>query len=312
MTSALLALALVSSVALPVASGGAPSGVSIADVRVVEGDERERLAEVTIRMAPAASAPVTVRYGTADGTATAGTDYRAANGTVIFSPGDVVKRVTIEITGDTAAEPDETFTVALTDVSGATVVNRTASITIVSDDFTSPGLPVYEVRLTYTGHTGSMAGAEGCPVRPNGKVVLTGLLSGKENVSADDDIEYTGVLWLDVDIDLCEASGPDGATRLCGMTLIAAGGITTELSLRTDSRGGYVKVSKAPGHLVSLPIIFGTCDAELVNEEMSAFPYRSGATMFNGLELPLALRTLRVGRYAEDGIVVEVLRVVRR
>ena len=106
---------------------------------------------------------------------------------------------------------------------------------------------MYEVRLSYTGFVGSLKGAQGCPVRPNGTVVMTGLVSGSEKVARDDDIEYTGTLQWDGDIDMCEVTGPDGATRLCAMRVIGAGALKVELSVYFDNRGGYVKTSKAPG-----------------------------------------------------------------
>lgn len=287
---------------------GAASGLSIADIGVVEGDAGVRSVEVIISLTPAATAPVSVAYSTADGTASAGSDYHAANGSVTFAPGDVVKRITLGVVGDTLVEADETFTIALNSASGAALADGTGTVTIINDDFVEPGPPRYEVRLTYTGQSGSMAGAEGCPTRQNGKVVMTGLLAGREDVAADDDVIYRGVLHLDADIDMCEVAGPDGAARLCAMRVIGAGPMNAELTLRFDNRGGLVKVSKATGAF--LADVSGSCDVELMREERALLPDRSMATGFNGLDLPLPLRTLRVGRYEEGGVLVEVLRVV--
>jgi len=292
------------------AAAGAPTGLSIADVRVVEGDAGARSVEVVISLTPAAKAPVSAAYSTADGTASASSDYRAANGSVTFAPGEIVKRITLGVVGDTAVETDETLTITLANASGAALADGTGTVTIVNDDFAGRGPAVYEVRITYTGASGSMEGAQGCPTRQNGKVVMTGLLAGTENVAADDDITYSGVLQFEADIDMCEVTGPDGNTRLCAMRLIGSGPMNAELELRFDDRGGYIKVSKAPGGFLS--DISGSCDAELLDGERALFPDRSMATIFNGLELPLPLRTLRVGQYADGGVLVEVLRVVRR
>ena len=57
--------------------------------------------------------PVTVGYTTANGTATAGTDYTASSGTLTFAPGVTTQTIAVKVTGDTAVEPDETFTVTL-------------------------------------------------------------------------------------------------------------------------------------------------------------------------------------------------------
>lgn len=293
------------------AIGVASSDLSIGAVRVVEGDSGERVVEVIVTLSSPASGPVTASYATTNGTAVAGSDYHAASGSVTFALGDVVKRITLGVIGDGLVEGDETFDVALSNASGATIAGNAARVTIVDDDFRERGPSVYEVRLTYVGSTGSMAGAEGCPVRQNGRVMLTGLIAGSDDVRPDDDINYRGVLQMEADIDLCEATGPDGATRLCAIRAIGAGVMNTELTVYADNRGGYVKVSKAPGAF--LTSISGSCDAALIDEERSAFPNDSMAVMFNGQELPLSQSgPLQVGRYADGGVLVEVLRVVHR
>ncbi|MEO8215543.1 MAG: Calx-beta domain-containing protein, partial [Acidobacteriota bacterium] len=56
----------------------------------------------------------TVSYATSDGTAFAGSDYVTKNGTVTWSDGDLsTKTISITINNDTRDEPDETFSVNL-------------------------------------------------------------------------------------------------------------------------------------------------------------------------------------------------------
>ena len=64
---------------------------------------------------------VTVQYATADGLATAGSDYVAASGTVTFTPGQTSQPVSITVNGDTLEEPNETFFVNLTNPTNATI-----------------------------------------------------------------------------------------------------------------------------------------------------------------------------------------------
>lgn len=67
-----------------------------------------------------ASAPVTVSYATADGTAHAGTDYRATSGTLTFPPGTTT--LTVPVTILDAATPGRTqFTLNLSNPSGAVI-----------------------------------------------------------------------------------------------------------------------------------------------------------------------------------------------
>lgn len=288
--------------------------VSIANGGTVEGNGGQRSVEVIVGLSQFAASPVTVAYRTRDRTATAGSDYVATNGSVTFAKGEMVKRITISVNGDVAIEANETCEIVLSNVSGATLADSIGTVTIVNDDFTGGGNPIYEVRFTYTGYTTLFGGPPDCPVRTNGRVILTGLLSGAENVNSDDDILYTGDLLLDVDMDICSVK-PGNPDKFCSITVIGFSQMKTELEIQYDQRGGYIKFEEVPNS--SLSMMFGSCDPEQINEERPMFPNKTIATVFNGLDLPmLTHRTLQVGRYVErDGsneTVVEVLRVVRR
>jgi hypothetical protein len=297
-------------------AAGAPADLTIGDVRVVEGDVGERSVDVPVVLSQAAAGPVTVAYTTRDGTAAAGSDYRAASGTVTFTKGETTKRITIKVVGETEVETDETFDVVLSSASGATLADGTATATIINDDFArippggARGPSVYEVRLSWTGSTGAFEGAIGCPVRPNGRAVLTGLVSGVDKVPADEDIDYTGTLHYDVDVDLCEirrnAAGED---EFCAITVVGSGPLKVELKVYEGDRGGYIQTTAAPtGWSKS---VTGSCEGALISSERSAFPDKSMANMFDGTELPLPSGPLRVGPYRDGRLLVEVLRAVR-
>jgi peptidyl-Asp metalloendopeptidase len=78
-----------------------------------------------------------VNYATANGTATAGSDYLVTSGTLNWLAGETAtKTITVPILSDTAIEGNETFTVALSGAAGATVGSNgsTATVKIVDDD----------------------------------------------------------------------------------------------------------------------------------------------------------------------------------
>jgi len=76
------------------------------------------LAEFIVTLSAPCDTPVTVNYATADGTATVyGQDYVATSGTLMFAPGEVSKAITVIIIGDNGAEPDETFSMNLSNAS---------------------------------------------------------------------------------------------------------------------------------------------------------------------------------------------------
>ena len=76
--------------------------VNIGDATVTEGHTGTRTATFTVTLSTASSQPVTVTYATANGTATAGSDYQAASGTVTFAPGETSKTINVLVNGDRA------------------------------------------------------------------------------------------------------------------------------------------------------------------------------------------------------------------
>ena len=107
----------------------APS-VSVDDAGATEGDA----ITFTVSLSAASGQQVTVDYATSDGTAESGADYTAASGTLTFEAGDVSKTVSVETADDAADEEDETFTLALSNASGATLGDAEATGTIVDND----------------------------------------------------------------------------------------------------------------------------------------------------------------------------------
>ena len=86
----------------------------------------------TVTLSNPSSTNVTVVYSTANGTATAGSDYTTAGGTLTFAPGETSKTVTVVVSGDTTFEPNETFTVGLSAPSGATLGVTPGTVCAVS------------------------------------------------------------------------------------------------------------------------------------------------------------------------------------
>ena len=111
------------------------SAVSIGNGSAKEGDRGTTPLHLTVTMAGAQAAPVTVPYLTADGTAKAPADYDATGGVLTFAPGETSKRITVPVVGDTRHERDQTFTVNLGRPSGnAGLGTATGTATIVDDD----------------------------------------------------------------------------------------------------------------------------------------------------------------------------------
>ncbi|MEA2572160.1 MAG: large repetitive protein [Acidobacteriota bacterium] len=112
--------------------------VSIADVRVTEGNSATSQVKVRISVVPVSSEPVVLRFATVDDSATTGSDYLPRNATTTIPAGASGVTETFTIVGDDVIEPDETFRIVLSSVTGAFVDHGTATVTIVDDDSPTP------------------------------------------------------------------------------------------------------------------------------------------------------------------------------
>ena len=109
-----------------------PPGLTVGDAQVQEGPNATLAFAVTLSRAP--SGTVTVGYATSDGTATAGSDYTAASGTLLFAAGETEKTVSVPVLDDAHDEGSETLTLTLSNASGAYLADGSATGTINNTD----------------------------------------------------------------------------------------------------------------------------------------------------------------------------------
>ena len=119
------------SATVTISDNDAAPALTIADARVLESAGE---IEFTVRMAAASGHRVTVACISEDGTATADQDYAPELGSLALEPGQTVGKIRVAILDDTLDEPDETFTMLLSDPAHATVADGTATGTIEDDD----------------------------------------------------------------------------------------------------------------------------------------------------------------------------------
>ena len=93
-------------------------------------------ATLTVQRTGGSTGTVTVAWATANGTATAGSDYTAGSGTLTFAAGETSKSLTVAVLDDSSAENNETFTVTLSNPTGGATLGDTTvcTVTIVDDD----------------------------------------------------------------------------------------------------------------------------------------------------------------------------------
>ena len=150
----------------------APPSLSVTDVSVAESAAGSK-AVFTVHLSSASGKGATATYATADGTATAGSDYTATSGVLNFSPGETLKTVEVPILNDAVAETDETFflNVNSTSLTRATVADGQGQATIIDSSSTSASFVQFgaasysvnesdnqiQVSVTRTGNTSNEA-----------------------------------------------------------------------------------------------------------------------------------------------------------
>lgn len=112
--------------------------VQIGNVPIPEGNSGTRNATFTATLSFASTTISRVRWQTQDGTATAGSDYVAASGELVFQPGELSKTFLIAIIGDTIFEPDEIFNIVITGTDNATAASGPPAAGIIVNDDVKP------------------------------------------------------------------------------------------------------------------------------------------------------------------------------
>ncbi|REJ41821.1 MAG: hemolysin [Microcystis flos-aquae TF09] len=104
---------------------------------VVEGLTTPQNASYTVTLSQASNQTVSVNYATANGTATAGSDYTATIGTLTFAPGVTTQVINIPILNNSLNEANEIFTLALSSPTNAILGAVTAATTTITDTLTA-------------------------------------------------------------------------------------------------------------------------------------------------------------------------------
>ena len=109
-----------------------PLAISVTDASAREGVNSHAI--FTILLNRPSTREVTFSYATVDGSARAGEDFYAKSGTGGFSPGNTRFSLSVPVLDDAVDEGVETFTLAVSDPSGAAIADAEGTGTIVNSD----------------------------------------------------------------------------------------------------------------------------------------------------------------------------------
>ena len=136
------------------------------------GNGRTSNATLTVWLNRSSTAPVAVSYRTVNGTARAGSDYRAVAGSLQFAPGDTRKTVQVQIIDDNVEDSGETFWLELSNPQGASL----------EPDYTRALVEILNDEAHLDGLSAEGAGSAGGAVRGAGH---RRVLGGDDEVHGD-------------------------------------------------------------------------------------------------------------------------------
>jgi len=118
--------------------------VSILDLTNSEPNSSTQFMTFNLRLNAPGTGTSSVAYATSDGTATAGLDYAATNGVILFPPGVTNRTVSVLLHPDTLSEANETFSITLS-APALLEINKAVATGTINDNDVQPALIIDDV-----------------------------------------------------------------------------------------------------------------------------------------------------------------------
>ncbi len=206
--------------------------VSVDDVSVIEGNSGTATARFTFRLSAASTQTVSVRFATANGTATAGSDYSSRSGTTTFSPGETSRTQSFTINGDLVAEADETFFINLNTPVGLTIAKGQGSATIRNDDAATGTMPD---TFSFSSVTDAVPGS----VQTSNAITVTGIndaspisvVGGSYAVNDGAFVSTSGTVTAGQTVRVQQTASNTAATT--ARTTLTIGGVSADFAVTT-------------------------------------------------------------------------------
>jgi hypothetical protein len=160
-------------------------------------------ATITATRSGGSDGAVSVSYATSNGSATTGSDYTTASGTLTWADGDSAdKTFTVTISDDSSVEADETVHLALNNIIGNAVLGAqdTATLTIIDDD-AQPGILQFSAATFSVDESGGTATITATRTGGSDGVVSVSYATSDGTASSGSDYTATSgtLTWADGD-----------------------------------------------------------------------------------------------------------------
>ena len=245
---------------------------------------------IPVRLSRASTETVTVDYQTSDGTATAGADYVAAQGTLTFAPGETAKTAEVTILDDAHNEGAERFKLTLSNATGAAIWTATGIVEIRNTDHMPKAWLVRFAREA--AENAFDAADERLRARPasgwSATVAGVPLGAGQVDEDARDDLDALA-RWLD------ESPRESASRKVTGRDLLT--GTTFSLSASDGTPGGSAGSVWARGALSSFS---GTEDKLTLEGDVSSIMLGADLARDRWAAGAMVSHSRGEGTYSED------------
>jgi hypothetical protein len=204
-------------------------------------------------------------------------------------------------------------------LSGVFTENRN-TLPVINSHSKAIGLSAYEVRFNFIGEVYPYGDTSSVPSRKKGTVSLIGVLEGNENEPAGEDIFYTGVLHLSINMEFWAVKETMHGDDWCTIKVSGYGPVKTELEIYGDNRSGYIHFKDTTSEGFTRTVS-GSCDSTLKEGEREIVPLTSISSIFNAQELPMLSKFRKLGdlklnqEYEDAGktgtVIIKVLKKIR-
>jgi serine protease len=170
-----------------------PTTLTVDDVRFEEHVGNEQYMIFKVVRTPVSDSTVTFSAAVAAGTATAGSDFLQPTYSTVqkLYPNQPSREFRVRVYDDTVPEPNETLTLTLSNIVGATIADPQATATILNDD--GPTLVVEDARVTEGDAGTKLASVDVVLSQPATDPITFDLATA--DGSATEGVDYTAASW---------------------------------------------------------------------------------------------------------------------
>jgi hypothetical protein len=268
----------------------------------------------TVTRSGSTSGSYSVNYATANNSATAGSDYNAASGTLTFAAGQTTQSFTVSTIDDTLVEGTETFFANLSGATGGATITTSQATGTINDNDSPPSFSISNASATEGGtlaFTVTRSGAATGTYTVNYATANNSAVAGSDYNAASGTLTFTAAGSQTVNISTIDDSVVESTETMYVNLSGASGGATISTSqgvgtITDNDVAGPLVVTVPSGGPVNLRTLANSNG--YTNQTSVTFNLPSGSTVTGGAGGGVAIDT---GSWSGTALTLNVAGTVR-